>query len=140
MELNGTIFLQMLIFLTALLWLSRYLFLPLISLFEERDRRIEGAKQESEKLNAMALEKERVFDQEFEKARDKARELLAHIKQATEKEHGLRLEKVKADAFLKIRAAEEDLKKQSEEIRPVLEKEVSVLALDIVHGFMGHKA
>lgn len=136
MELNGTLFIQVFIFGIALLWLSRSLFLPIIRLFEERDRRIKGAKSDSEELNTLALEKAHVFDREYQKAKDKARELLSQIKQTTEKDHAERLVQVKAQAALKLKQSETALHEQSEVVRTQLDKEAATIASDIVNVLM----
>lgn len=136
MELNGTLFIQVFIFGIALLWLSRSLFLPIIRLFEERDRRVKGAKSDSEELNALALEKAHVFDLEYQKAKDKAREFLSQIKQTSEKEHAERLVRAKAQAALKLRQSETTLHEQSEAVRTQLDKEASTIASDIVNVLM----
>jgi F-type H+-transporting ATPase subunit b len=140
MELNGTIFIQIFIFGMALLWLSPSLFVPIIRLFEERDRRIKGAKIESEELNALALEKAKVFDVQYEKAKDKAREFLTQIKQTTEKAHAERIAQVKSEAAAKLKLSEADLKDQCQQVRARLDGEASQIAGDIVNALLRRHA
>src|SRR3989338_1513764 len=57
MEVNFTLLIQLLLFIGLLVWLSRVLFKPLLALFEERDRRIQGARLEAEVLQKQAQQK-----------------------------------------------------------------------------------
>lgn len=140
MELNGTIFLQVLIFLTLLLWLSRSLFAPILRLFDERERRIVGAKEAALELSARALEKSQSFDIEYEKAKSTARHALNELKQDMEKEHSEILNEAKALARETLRKAEADLEKQEEEIRPQLLAASMALADDIVGTLLKKKS
>jgi F-type H+-transporting ATPase subunit b len=119
-EINGTIFVQIFIFLMILLWLSRSLFAPILRLFEERERRIEGAQEEARKLSALAHEKSQVFEIEYEKAKENARQTLSELKRSLEKELNEKIEEVKALAKEKIRAAERELLEQENQVRKQL--------------------
>ena len=95
MEVNGTIFLQIVIFLTLLLWLSRFLFAPMMRLFDEREKRIHGAKDQALEMSKIADELAGQFDVEYLKARDTARLTLSELKLAMEKEHAESVEHIK---------------------------------------------
>src|SRR5437016_888915 len=95
MELNGTIFLQIFIFLTLLFWLSWSLFATIMRLFDEREKRIDGAKAKALEFDELALETASLFDQEYEQARESARQTLNELKQNLEKEHANNLGRIK---------------------------------------------
>lgn len=140
MELNGTIFIQIFIFVVALLWLSKSLFEPIIRLFEERDRRISGAKSESEQLLTKAQEKSDQFDREYNKAKEKAREFLAHIKANNERDQSDKLALCKASVLEKLKASERDLEEQSKKAHTRLDADAQVIAQDIVNRLVSHHA
>lgn len=132
MEVNATIFVQIFIFMTLLLWLSAWLFSPILALFDERERRINGAKQDAALLSALADEKARQFDVEYERARDSARHLLAELKQQADSEQRDRLERVRKLARERLDLAEADVNNQVISIRPQLELASAGIAEEIV--------
>lgn len=117
MELNATIFVQIFIFLTLLLWLSRSLFAPILKLFEEREKRIVGAKVEASELSARADDKAKAFSDAFELARDNARQTLSQLKHAMEKEHNEILDKTKSIARDRLDRAQKELMEEENAIR-----------------------
>jgi F-type H+-transporting ATPase subunit b len=139
-EINGTLILQIVIFCSALLWLSPVLFRPILFLFDERDRRIKGAKDEGEKLTQLAIEKSKEFDVEYNKAAHKAREFLSHIKQVSDTEHAQRLISVKAESAKKLREAQGMLNDQVKTVKIELDDKTNELALDIVNSLLRPKA
>ncbi len=135
-ELNGTIFLQVFIFLSLLVWLSKTLFAPIMRLFEEREQRIDGAKKIAFDLSELADDKARVFAIEYEKAKVEARHTLSELKHAMEKQHEEALDKVKAASREKLLAAEIELREQERVIREDLQKKSEGIAKDMVAAMM----
>lgn len=119
-EINGTIFLQIFIFLMLLLWLSRSLFDPILRVFDEREKRISGAKKEALDLNLLADEKAKAFDLEYAKARDSARLILGQLKQAMDATQSEALARAKTAAREKLQKSEMELAHQEQEIKAEL--------------------
>jgi len=140
MEVNATIFVQIFIFMTLLLWLSRCLFTPILRLFDEREHRIGGAKRDAAELGVLAEEKARQFDVEYERARASARHLLTELKQQADSEQRDRLDRVRKLARAKLDAAEADIKSQALSIRPQLESASTGIAEEIIKALMVHRA
>lgn len=136
MEINATIILQIVIFMTLLLWLSPMLFAPILRLFDERERRIEGAKLEASKMSLLADEKAKAFDEQYQKARLRARESLSNAKFAMEKEHRAIIEQAKLLAKEKVAVAEAELKREESRVRPELDHAVSKIAEDIIQALI----
>ncbi len=136
MELNGTIFLQIFIFLTLLIWLSRILFAPIMRLFEEREQRIDGAKKFAEEMSGLAEEKAKTFAVQYERAKNEARHSLSEVKQAMEREFADSLEKVKATAKERLAAAEVELIEQEKRMRAELHKQSTGISEEIVKSMM----
>lgn len=132
MELNATIFVQIFIFMTLLLWLSRSLFAPILRLFDEREKRIVGAKIEASSLSARADDKAKAFADAFDVARDNARQMLAQFKHASEKEHTEALEKTKAIARDRLERAQKELSEEESAMREQLMHASSSIAEQIV--------
>lgn len=140
MEINGTIFLQVFIFLTLLMWLSRTLFAPILRLFEEREQRIDGAKKIALELSNLADEKSKTFLAEYEKAKGEARHTLSEMKHAMDKEYTEALERVRSSAREKLMAADEELLEQEQQIREELFRKSAGIANDIVKAMVHSRA
>lgn len=134
MEINATIILQIFIFMSLLLWLSRVLFAPILRLFDERERRIEGAKTEASQMSLLADEKGRLFDEQYQRAREKARESLAFSQHSLEKEHHEIITRAKTLAKEKVEKAQILLEEEQIKVRPELENAIGTIAQDIIQA------
>jgi F-type H+-transporting ATPase subunit b len=139
MELNGTIFLQIFIFLLLLFWLSPSFFAPLLRLFDERERRIIGAQREALELSERANEKSRTFDSEYNKAKDEARHTLSSLKQAMEKEHSEMMQRAKNTARERLENAGRALGEQERRIKEELKATSKMIADDVVNALVRHR-
>ncbi len=140
MELNATIFVQIFIFMTLLLWLSHALFAPILALFEEREKRIGGAKREAQELITLADEKAKHFDLEYEKARLEARHTLSSLKLEADKEQGVLIAQVRQDAKEKLERADQELAQEESLIRGQLGAVSEAVSADIIKALMTQKA
>lgn len=140
MELNGTIFLQVFIFLTLLVWLSQTLFSPIMRLFEEREQRIDGAKKVAAELNSLAEEKAKAFATQYDLAKEEARHSLTDLKHAMDREFNESLDKVKKAAKERLTTAEKELQEQEKLIRVELQNNSAGIAEDIVKAMMQRSA
>lgn len=136
MELNATIFVQVFIFMTLLLCLSGLLFKPILALFEEREKRIDGAKKEALAMIALAEEKSRYFDLEYEKARVEARHALSSLKSEADKEHNIFLTQVRQQAKEKLEHAEKELQEEERTARTQFHDASEALSKDVIHALM----
>ncbi len=80
MEINITILIQIGLFLFLFGWLSQFLFAPFMRLFDERERRIEGAKHEAVELQEAAQQKLQMAEEKVRSAQSEARQVLAELK------------------------------------------------------------
>lgn len=140
MELNITIFLQIFIFVMLLLWLSKSLFKPIMRLFEERERRIEGAQQEAASFNSLAEEKWKTFEIQYAQAKENARQALSELKHQMEKENSELLEVAKASARERLVTAEKALLKEEQQIKEQLQKSSEEIASYMVNSLMQRSA
>ena len=132
MEVNGTILVQILVFVSLLVLLSNTLFSPILRLFEEREKRIEGAKLAGQKLRAEADLNARKFESEFNKARHDLRAELAKFKEETDKKIEASLLETKMAEKQKIKLAQEQLEKEKAILKAELATKSDLLAEEIL--------
>ena len=136
MEINATILVQIFLVVALLLWLSPSLFAPIMRLFDERERRIFGAKEESALMNREALEMSQVFDKKLEEARINARHLLTELKAEADSEQAQALAQVRAQAKAKLEQAEKELLHEENRVRAELLLAKDEMAEEIVKSLM----
>lgn len=123
-----------------LLWLSRSLFAPIMRLFDERERRIVGAKAESADLANQALEKAQAFDQQLNQARLSARQVLTDLKHQADNEQRQALLQVRMQAKAKLNEAEQVLALEENKVRAELSQAGDTMADEIVKALMMKRA
>src|SRR5215510_11102858 len=64
-DLDASLFIQMAIFFTAFFILKGLVFRPVMTLFDARDKAIEGARAEAKQMETEALEKREHFESEL---------------------------------------------------------------------------
>lgn len=122
-----------------LFWLSPVLFRPIMRLFEEREKRIEGAKAEAQAMLALAEEKSLTFDREYSKAKASARELLAGLKQQADKEQRELLDGARLEAKKMLHEADLELLAEEKRVRAELSGTSAQITGDIIKALMGQK-
>lgn len=140
MEINATIFVQIFFIMILLLWLSRSLFAPIMRLFDERERRIVGARAESADLSKRALEKAQAFDQELKEARLSARQVLTDLKHQADNEQAEMLLQVRMQAKARLHESEQALAVEESKVRSELALATDVMADEIVKALMMKRA
>ena len=140
MEINVTIFLQIFFFLVLLLWLSKFLFAPIMRLFDERERRIEGAKIKAIELQSKAQGMADEFDNRYLSAQDEARKHLAHLKHSIDKEHQEIIDRAKSVAREWIQKAQDDLVREEGQARKELMAESNIMAENVISAFLRRSA
>lgn len=140
MEVNATLLLQLAMFLLLLAWLSTFLFSPFLRLYDERERRIEGAAGEAKQLRAGAAEKADLIDARLKEAQDEARKILQSLRdKAAARERSI-IEEARANAQSRLDDARADLFAVTEEVRGKLRDDARALADDIVEKVLNRAA
>ena len=137
MELNITLVIQLSLFIGLFIWLSNVILYPLLDLFEEREKRIEGAALEAKELSASATASAGEIDDKLNAARQEARTILGRLR--TE---GQEIEKNLTDssrerANTRIEEARTKLATSSTQIRGNLSGQADDLAQEIVEKILG---
>jgi len=89
MSITWTLIAQLLMFLTALAILSRFLFKPMLAVFEKRRQLTEGPKEQADKLGAQAQTDKKSVEEGLAAARgeaEKLREALLNTAHSSERE------------------------------------------------------
>lgn len=125
--------------MSLLLWLSTALFRPILALFDEREKRIGGAKREAQEMISSADEKARQFDIHYEKARQEARQVLTSLKHDSDKEQAALLARVREQAKEKLDRAQAALDEEEKTLRAQMKPMSDSLAKDIVATLFAKK-
>lgn len=139
-ELNITLVIQLVIFLSLYFILSPLLFKPLLALFDERENRIEGAAKEAEALKANASGASEEIEAKMAKAHLEARDVLASVKTEAQKIEAEMLLKAQKESQTKLDAFREEMFVNVESARGQLKQDAQDIAQEIVKKMIGHKA
>lgn len=140
MEINATLLLQLALFLVLLVWLSTVLISPLLRIYEERERRIEGAADEAVKLRQGASEKADLVDQRLKEANAEARQILDQLRaKGQEKEREI-VDAAREKAGSQLADAQAELFAATEEIKGELKADADKIAADIASKVLGRAA
>lgn len=128
MEINATLVVQMVLFLFLSTCLSNFLFSPLIKLFDEREKRIQGARAETQQLQENArLALERV-EETIRLAQRDARQILLDLKAEGIQYQRRVLDEARREAKEKADAARQSLAVEVTRIEQELSRSVPSLA------------
>lgn len=140
MELNATVFLQLVAFLLLLAWLSTVLFGPLMRVYDEREKRIEGSAEEARRLREGASQKAGVVEKRLAEAQEEARRILEDLRnKGLEKEREI-IESARQKAASRLEDAQADLFAVSEEVKGKLRDDAKAISEQIVQKVLGRAA
>jgi F-type H+-transporting ATPase subunit b len=136
-DLDGTIFVQVVLFLVAFLLLHSLVIKPVMSVLDAREQAIDGSKVEAQKLQSEADAKRQTLEEELRKiweAANQERERLRaegqqQARQLTERAR-TDTERALADAKTKLEAEGARLRAEVRGIIPVLARQISSKILD----------
>lgn len=137
MEVNGTLLIQLFLFLSLLAWLSKFLFAPMLKLFEERERRIQGAKTEALELQKQAQQRLEEVEAKIHAAQKDAKLALLALQAEGAKFHREVLEAARQQSAQQMREASEHLKSEINQLRTELVPAQTELSGQILSCFLG---
>lgn len=139
LDLDLTFVAQMVIFSALMLVLKPLLFDPVLNLFEERERRTDGARQEARDMQSKAGELLRQYENELERVHRVAAEERDKVRLETAKLEGEILAEARAVAG---KIVEDGRKKIEEQVRAIqfeLGRDSERLARDIAARVLGRE-
>ena len=139
LDLDGTFFIQLALFLTAFLVLRPFVFKPIMTLFEAREQAIDGARADAKRMDREAKDKGIVFDEEMRKLR-----LAAGEERDRLRAEGLRLEKavlekVQKDTQGMLADAERTIARERARIQSDMSARIPALATQIASKLLGRE-
>ncbi len=138
-DLDGTIFVQLLIFFAAFFILKALVFKPMMKLFDAREEAIEGARHEARALTREAAQKGESFEDEMRDVRREAGEERDKLRAEGLRLEREMLEKVRAETAETLAAAEKKMKEEADTVRTEMKTQVPILAKQIATQLLGRE-
>lgn len=139
LQLNGTFFLQFIIFTVVFLIIGQLFFKPYMKLFEERRKRTLEDRKAAEKLMADAEKKLKEYQEALSNARSAARESYEQVAAEAKKEE----ERILSEAREKVKNVTQEavsaVDAQRDELKRSLEADVNALAQQVADKLTASK-
>lgn len=136
-DLDLTFTLQMVIFMVLIVALKPLLFDPVLKIFEERERRTEGARDEARAMQEQAGELLRKYEFELQRINKTAAEEREKIRAATAKLEAEILNEARDSTSRIIEHGRAEIQQQVQKIRAELDGQSVRLAQDIAAAALG---
>ncbi len=138
-DLDGTIFIQLVIFFAAFFILRSLVFQPMMKLFDAREEAIDGARREARELTREAKEKGASFDDEMRSVRREAGDERDKLRAEGLRMERELLEKVRGETAGTLAAAEKKMQQEADKVRTEMKTQVPALARQIATQLLGRE-
>lgn len=138
-DLDGTFFVQLAIFFTALVVLRALVFKPMIALFDAREAAMEGSRADARRMEREATEKANKFDEEMRRVRLAAGEERDRLRGEGQKAERDLLEVVRKELQGQAADAEKRLATERTRLRGELQTRAPELAREIARKLLGRE-
>lgn len=139
LDVDATMLIYIVLFFVLLWVLNTFLFRPIMALFDEREKAIDGAKRDARKLEKDAEAKLNAFEDEMAKMRKEASAERDRMRaDATRRERKL-LDKVKGETDAMVAESEATMAKEASRIRKEIAAETPKLAKQIASKLLGRE-
>lgn len=138
-DLNGTIWLQLVLFGVAFLVFRPLIFRPMIALFEARENAIEGAKLEALRLQDEAAAEGEEFDEEMRRLRLQAGEERDRLRAEGKRLERTVLDRVREETDRQLDSAEAQLASEAAKLRDEIDRSVPALAKQIASKLLSRE-
>jgi F-type H+-transporting ATPase subunit b len=139
LDFDMTFLLQMVIFAVFVMVMKPLLFDPLMKLFEERERRTEGARVLARRMDERAGELLRRYESELDQVRRAATEERDKIRAEAQKLEAQILAEARADAAKIVDEGKKKLEAERQAIRGELRSRAAEIARDIASRVLGRE-
>ena len=130
-DIDGTIWIQFVIFAIAFLLFRPLIFKPMVALFEAREQAIQGARLEAQRLQDEAAAESEEFEEEMRRVRLQAGEERDRLRAEGKRLERTVLDKVRSETNKQLEDAETQLKTEARRLREDIQREVPTLARQI---------
>jgi F-type H+-transporting ATPase subunit b len=138
-DVDATVFVQFAIFLLLLIVLTRFVFKPFLALRAERAQKIEGAKEEAQKLAADAATRLARYEERILAARKEAGSARLAGRKESEAAAAAKLAEVRRSSDTTLGAAREKLEKSVQASQLALRARADVIARVAVAKLLGRE-
>jgi F-type H+-transporting ATPase subunit b len=139
-DIDNTVFLQLILFLFLFAVLSVFLFKPWLEVRERRAKKIEGAVAEAQSLRTRAHESVGTYDQRLAEARQQAMAVRSDSRRAAEAEESTIVGAARRQAVEALDAHKRTLEQEAGQARVELGGRIDALAGDITTQILGRSA
>ena len=138
-SLDYTILLQMLLFLLLWIVLTRMLFRPYLTLLEEREKRTQGAEDESLTLEQEGERLRALYENGLAKARGEGEAAKEAILHEVRQQRELLLGRAREEALETLERVRLDIRNELAREREIAGREAEVIAQDMVGKVLGRR-
>ncbi len=138
-NINATLFIQLVNFLILMVLLDRILFRPMLRILEERRERTEGRRRQAERIDAEAEAIWADYQEKIQQAKTEADRLRTQIIRRAEAERQKLLARVAEESEKRLAEIRARIRGEVEEARKVLETEARALAEGMAERLLGRR-
>lgn len=138
-DLDGTLFIQLAIFIVLFFVLRSLVFKPMIALFAAREAAIDGAREEAKKMEGEARKSTGGFDEAIQKVRVSAGEERDRLRNDGLKLERTLLEGVRVETQKMMDDAKTRLDGEARTVRTTMQAQAPVLAKQIASKLLGRE-
>jgi len=136
-NLDYTLFIQMVNFIVLVILLNAVIFKPILKLFDERNEKVEGAMDEALRLSEEAEKLMEEYERKISEARQQALQLVNEGRLQAVDSQKKALAKVRGEAEGQLKQLKERVDKEKGEASRVLERFAQVLSISIAECLLG---
>ncbi|MCB9632092.1 MAG: ATP synthase F0 subunit B [Sandaracinus sp.] len=138
-DLDGTFFLQLVIFWIAYFILKATVFKPILAVLDAREETIEGSKREAKEVEHEAKAKQKEFEDQLATVRTRGNEEREKLRAEAKHLESTLLDKVRQETQTELREAEETLATEGRKARKDIETQTPVLAREIASKLLARE-
>lgn len=139
-EINGTIFIQIVNFLVLIFVLNIVLYKPIRSILRQRKEKMQGLETSAQSTGQQAEERNQAYTDGLKEARLKGQKEKEVLMKAAKEEEQAMVSKINAKAQQELATVKEKIAKDTDAVRNALEKEVDAFASAITQKILGRTA
>jgi F-type H+-transporting ATPase subunit b len=138
-DLDSTVFIQLVVFIITALILSRFLFKPFLAMRAARHQGIEGAREEATRMDDQAKGQIVDYDTRFAKAKERANDERAKVRnEAAERERGI-TDAARKETEAAVESARATLATEASSARASLAPRATEIARSIAQKILGRE-
>ncbi|MGQ0793141.1 MAG: ATP synthase F0 subunit B [Deltaproteobacteria bacterium] len=139
LSVNGTLFIQIALFVALIVILKRGVFDPLTELLEKREKLTTGTTEEARKLNGEVERIIKDYDLKINQARAQALEQRAEIRREAQAASDEITSKAKRESLSLLEKARAEIDAEAQKIKEKMKPEIEAIARDLASRVLGRE-